>query len=66
MNGESGFKIPLIWDRRDGRSLTQWSDRDERTALKDCGANGRGEPGGGRTVRVWEVRSLLKGSDSSR
>ena len=66
MKGESGFKMPLIWERREGRSFTQWRERDERMASKDCGAKGRGVSGGGRTVRVWKGRRLLNGRDSSR
>jgi len=66
MKGESGFRMPFIWERRVGRSLTQWREREERTALKDWGSNGRGWSTGGRTVRVWEGRRLLKGSEASR
>jgi len=35
MKGESGFRIVFIWERRVGRSLTQWREREERTASKD-------------------------------
>ena len=66
MNGESGFRMPLICDSSDGRSLTQCRERDERTALKDCGAKGSWALGEGRIVRVCEGRRLLNGRDSSR
>ena len=39
--GESGFKMRLIWESMPGRSLTQWRERDDRTALKDSGLKGR-------------------------
>ena len=34
-NGESGFRMRLIWESMPGRSLTQWREREERTALND-------------------------------
>ena len=46
--------------------MTQWRERDERTALKDCGANGKGVSAGERTVRVCEGKRALKGSSASR
>ena len=50
--GESGIKMRLIWESMLGRSLTQWRDRDERTALNESGSKGRGWPGEPSVVRV--------------
>lgn len=65
--GESGFMIVAIWARREGRSLIQWREREERTAEKECGAKGRGALSGSeRIMRVWEGREELKGRWASR
>lgn len=51
----------------DGRSLIQWSERDDRTAEKDRGGNGRGDVSGmGSTVRMCDASRELKGRSSSR
>ncbi len=33
--GESGFKMRLTWASMPGRSLTQWREKEDRTALND-------------------------------
>ena len=66
MKGESGSRMVLIWERREGRSLTQWRESEERTALKEWGGKGRGEGAGGRVIRSWEGRRVLNGREASR
>lgn len=65
--GESGFRRPATWASREGRSLIQWREREERMASKELGGKGRGEvSGSGMGVRVWEGRRALYGREASR
>jgi len=52
MKGESGRRMWFIWERREGSSLIQWREREERTAEKECGWKGKGWSTEGRTTRL--------------
>lgn len=66
-NGASGCRTYAICASREGRSLIQCRESDERTAAKDAGGKGSGVVSGrGSTVRVCEGRRALKGRSASR